>query len=155
MKSSEKLYVFDLDFTLWDAGGTWCDHCHPPFQKTATARGILDASGALIELYPQVIHILETLEKKGCTMALASRTGRPDWASELLHLFRIDRFFIVQEIYPSSKLQHFEKIRKKTGIPYDSMIFFDDEHRNIREVSQLGVDCRLVDNGLSWDHLDL
>ena len=25
------LLVFDLDFTLWDAGGTWCDQTKPPF----------------------------------------------------------------------------------------------------------------------------
>lgn len=152
MTSIKSLYVFDLDFTLWDAGGTWCDHCRPPFVNAAM--GVQDADGALIQLYPQVIHILETLVKKGYPMALASRTGRPDWAMELLQLFRIDHFFAVKEIYPSSKLQHFSNIRNKTGIPYDSMIFFDDEHRNIQEVSRLGVDCRLVRQGLCWEHID-
>ena len=27
------LLVLDLDFMLWDAGGTWCDQTIPPFKK--------------------------------------------------------------------------------------------------------------------------
>ena len=29
------------------------------------------------------------------------------------------------------------------------MIFFDDEQRNIHEISKLGVTCQYVDNGLT------
>jgi len=56
-------------------------------------------------------------------------------------------FFQTFEIYPGSKLRHFRSIHKKTGIPYEEMLFFDDEHRN-KEVEQLGVTMQLVTKGV-------
>lgn len=43
---------------------------------------------------------------------------------------------MVQEIYSSwtHKTDHFRKIHQKTGVPYNSILFFDDEHRNIQAV---------------------
>ncbi|KAG8626971.1 hypothetical protein KVT40_005916 [Elsinoe batatas] len=38
--------------------------------------------------------------------------------------------FDVLEIYPGDKKTHFERIRKKTGLPFEDMLFFDDERRN-------------------------
>jgi len=57
------------------------------------------------------------------------------------------------EIYEGTKLRHFEVIARRTGIPYDQMLFFDDERPN-REVEKLGVTMRLVDDGLSWAELE-
>ena len=37
-----------------------------------------------------------------------------------------------------SKITHFEKLHQKTGIPYEEMLFFDDERRN-SETEQLGT----------------
>lgn len=31
------------------------------------------------------------------------------------------------EIYPGSKEPHFQSLRKKTGVAFEEMIFFDDE----------------------------
>lgn len=53
----------------------------------------------------------------------------------------IERF----EIYPSSKIRHFEALRRKTGIECSDMIFFDDEWRN-NEVRTLGVHFHHVDS---------
>ncbi|KAG8755803.1 hypothetical protein FRC11_005771 [Ceratobasidium sp. 423] len=58
-------------------------------------------------------------------------------------------FFDTLEIYPGSKLRHFKALNKKTGIPYEEMLFFDDEHRN-KEVESLGVTMQLVRDGMSW-----
>ena len=41
-----KLIVFDLDFTLWNAGGTWCDHLRAPFHCRDGC--VLDADGAMV-----------------------------------------------------------------------------------------------------------
>jgi magnesium-dependent phosphatase 1 len=38
---------------------------------------------------------------------------------------------------PASKLKHFKALHERTGIPYNEMLFFDDEHR-IVEVEKLG-----------------
>ncbi|KAK4208160.1 magnesium-dependent phosphatase-1 [Rhypophila decipiens] len=58
------------------------------------------------------------------------------------------------EIYEGTKLRHFEVIGKRMGIPFNEMLFFDDERPNF-EVESLGVTMRLVGNkGLSWDELE-
>ncbi|MDW7691780.1 magnesium-dependent phosphatase-1 [Flammeovirgaceae bacterium SG7u.111] len=143
----QKLVVFDLDFTLWDAGGTWCDHTNPPYKRIR--HYIEDATGARIVLYPEVLVILEELSKQNIPMALASRTGAPPWARELLALFEIENYFEFQEIYPGSKIQHFAQLQKASGLAYEQMIFFDDEMRNITEVGALGVKAVHVENGIN------
>jgi magnesium-dependent phosphatase 1 len=45
-----------------------------------------------------------------------------------------------KEIYKSNKQVHLKNIQKKSGgIPFNEMIFFDDDMTNIRDVSKLGV----------------
>ncbi|XP_069490081.1 magnesium-dependent phosphatase 1 [Ambystoma mexicanum] len=138
---SPKLVVFDLDFTLWPF---WVDtHVNPPFRKKSDGT-VVDSSGTCILLYQDVPQILARLKGEGTLIAAASRTGEKVGANQLLDLFHLDHFFCVKEIYPGCKVTHFERIQKKTGIPYSEMIFFDDESRNIRDISNLGVTCILV-----------
>ncbi|KAI1491249.1 magnesium-dependent phosphatase [Biscogniauxia mediterranea] len=61
----------------------------------------------------------------------------------------VDFFDAGLEIYPSSKIRHFEAIAKRTGIPYSEMLFFDDESRN-RDTESLGVTMWLVRDGVTW-----
>lgn len=142
-----KLIVFDLDFTLWNAGGTWCDHTFPPYTKNNG--DVFDANGLHIRLYKEVFEILTT-QSHNYELAIASRTGSPETARHLIGLFEIGRFFKYQEIYPASKLNHFAKIHKASGIPYEKMLFFDDEYRNIEDISSLGVTSILVNSGINW-----
>lgn len=140
------LIVFDLDFTLWDAGGTWCDHTTPPYRPRRAH--ILDSEDREIRLYHDVPGILNLLDSKGLPMALASRTHSLSIANTLLDIFEISGYFSFREIYPGSKIQHFSRLRKLTGLSYEDMYFFDDENRNISEVSELGVQAFLVRDGL-------
>ncbi|KAL2887078.1 Magnesium-dependent phosphatase 1 [Ceratocystis lukuohia] len=57
------------------------------------------------------------------------------------------------EIYPRSKIAHFEALAKKTGVKFEDMLFFDDENRN-REVESLGVTMKLVRDGVTWDEIE-
>lgn len=41
------------------------------------------------------------------------------------------------------------RLRRRSGVSYSDMIFFDDEERNIEDVSQLGVTSILVRDGLT------
>jgi len=61
----------------------------------------------------------------------------------------IDFFDGGMEIYPSSKIRHFEALHKRTGIPHTEMLFFDDESRN-RDTESLGVTMWLVRDGVTW-----
>ncbi len=141
------LVVFDLDFTLWDCGGTWCDCLSPPFE--IRHNDVRDGTGRIVELYPSVPAILSQCHKLGVPMALASRTDQPSWARELLELLEISDHFGYAEIYPSSKQKHFTRIQQQSGIPLESMVFFDDEMRNIREVGAMGVHCVHVQDGMN------
>lgn len=63
----------------------------------------------------------------------------------------IDFFDGGMEIYPSSKIRHFEALHKRMGgsIPHTEMLFFDDESRN-RDTESLGVTMWLVRDGVTW-----
>jgi magnesium-dependent phosphatase 1 len=143
----KQLFVFDLDFTLWDAGGTWCDHTTPPY-KVLNGQ-VFDADMSHIYLYPDVLEVLELLVSKGKQVAVASRTQAPPIAQELMRLFGINPYIKYKEIYPGSKIPHFQNLSLKSGLHFGQMVFFDDEQRNIDDVKSLGVDCVLVSNGLT------
>ncbi len=144
-----KLIVFDLDFTLWNCGGSWIDATIWPFENLNGR--VYDAEGREFELYPDVDSIISNLESQDLQLALASRTMEPEWANWLLDAWKMTDRFHHREIYPGSKLQHFGTLKKRTKFAYKDMLFFDDEERNIREVGELGVTAVHVLDGLGKD----
>jgi hypothetical protein len=50
--------------------------------------------------------------------------------------YMVSDFLTIQEIFSSRthKIDHFQMIHTRTGIPFNSMLFFDDENRNIQSV---------------------
>jgi magnesium-dependent phosphatase 1 len=146
-----KLFVFDLDFTVWDAGGTWCDATRPPyFWKNGK---LFDQGNRWIRLYDDIITIFHELKQKDKLIVAASRTYEPGWAQDLLHLFDIDKYFDKKEIYPASKILHFKEIKNYFKVPFEQMVFFDDEYRNIEAVGQLGVQTVFVRDGITLNHV--
>nr|XP_019011798.1 magnesium-dependent phosphatase-1 [Kwoniella pini CBS 10737]OCF50579.1 magnesium-dependent phosphatase-1 [Kwoniella pini CBS 10737] len=139
------LVAFDLDYTLWDL---WIDRNGDVLNK------LVDRRGQNLSFYREVPSILAELKRRRIHIAAASRTSAPELAREALGMLllpseeggdhiRAITYFNTMEIYPGSKLRHFKEIHRKTGIPYDQMLFFDDEHRNF-EVESLGVTMQLV-----------
>jgi magnesium-dependent phosphatase 1 len=59
----------------------------------------------------------------------------------------------IQEIYPGNKLTHFKSLHKKSGLPYEEMLFFDDESRN-KNTEELGVVMQLVKTGVTSSEID-
>ncbi|KAH8829148.1 magnesium-dependent phosphatase-1 [Flagelloscypha sp. PMI_526] len=155
-----QLVCFDLDYTLWDL---WIDtHVDGPLKRNdMTLNEVIDRRGNTIEFYKHVPTILHQLHDANVTIAIASRTSEPDLARSALRLLlvppkkgskdvrRAIEFFDQKEIYPGSKITHFKKIHRNTGIPYSEMLFFDDEHRNI-ETEELGVTFQIVPRGMNW-----
>lgn len=145
------LLVFDLDFTLWDCGGTWCDCTLRPYR---TENGqVLDSLNRHIRLYPDVPGILESALSAGHQLAAASRTHEPLWAAELLNLLGVSDLFAFKELYPGPKLPHFTALKEKSGLEFSDMFFFDDEMRNIDDISALGVSSIHVEDGIRLFHL--
>ena len=141
-----RLVVFDLVYTLWPS---WCDtHVRSPFRRNSN--GILVGRyNFQIKTYSDVVNVLKSLKSQDISIAAASRTETPRVAETLLKLLDLDHYFSFKEIYPGSKVKHFSNFHRDSKFEYREMIFFDDEQRNIHEISKLGVTCQYVDNGLT------
>lgn len=141
-----RLIVFDLDYTLWPF---YVDsHVTPPLRKESNGK-IVDAHGRKVQVYPDVPRMLERLKRENYTLGIASRTEDPETATQLIGLLDWNKYFAYQEIYPGCKVTHFNRFASKSRIPYTDMLFFDDEYRNIRDVSKLGVTCIHAEHGMS------
>ncbi|KAK9238267.1 magnesium-dependent phosphatase-1 [Lipomyces kononenkoae] len=151
--SFPKIVVFDLDYTLWPC---WCDtHISPPISRSKTENAIVDRYGSEMAFYNDVPAIIAHLKQSGIKVAAASRTCAPDVAKKMLSLLHIGGtraidYFDVLEIYPGSKITHFNFIQKQTGIEYRDMLFFDDETRNKEVEHRLGVKFMFVTEGVTW-----
>lgn len=146
--SKPKLVAFDLDYTLWPF---WVDtHVDPPFRKDRKGR-VVDARNHKVDQYPEVTAVLKELHAEGYSLAVASRTGETDGANQLLKLFDWDKYFTYKEIYPGSKVNHFARIKRDSGLEYNEMLFFDDEHRNKLDLDKIGVLMILVPDGVTKD----
>ncbi|POY72665.1 hypothetical protein BMF94_4494 [Rhodotorula taiwanensis] len=163
-----QMVVFDLDYTLWDA---WCDtHVTPPLlRRNDDLNKVYDRHGQPLSFYRDVPEVLLNLHHSEVHVAAASRTHAPKVARQILSELLLPgslrdsgrgdllkarssggketisaiQLFDSMEIYPGSKLSHFRELNKQTGIPFEQMVFFDDEARN-REVAKLGVTFVLV-----------
>jgi magnesium-dependent phosphatase 1 len=156
-----KLMVFDLDYTLWPF---WVDtHVTPPIKASSDHSSAKDRFGETLAFYHEVPSVLHSLREHGVKVAAASRTSAPDLGKEMLRLLHIPdgdgrkrkaiEYFDHMEIYPGSKITHFNKIQKATGLRFEDMLFFDDEARN-REVESLGVTMYLVRDGVSKEEIN-
>jgi magnesium-dependent phosphatase 1 len=156
-----KLIVFDLDYTLWPF---WVDtHVTPPLKASSSHDSAKDRFGESFAFYNEVPEILHSLRARGIKVGAASRTSAPDLGKEMLKILHIGDeegkkrkaidYFDHLEIYPGSKITHFTKLQKATGLRYEDMLFFDDEARN-RNVETLGVTMYLVRDGVSKQEID-
>ena len=90
---------------------------------------------------------------------MASRTDEPDWARFCMDLLVVEDGATLSscfgnrvEISYGDKTQHFQRLHNKTGIPYKNMVFFDNEHTNIKQVSKLGVKTIYTPDGMMKEH---
>jgi len=152
-----RLFVFDLDYTLWPF---WVDtHVSPPIKASDSRTFTTDKFGETFAFYQDVPSILAALAAHpDIKVGAASRTSAPDLGREMLRLLHVEKrkaieYFDHLEIYPGSKITHFQRLQKATGIPYEDMLFFDDESRN-RNVESLGVTMYLVRDGVTRPEVD-
>jgi magnesium-dependent phosphatase-1 len=107
--------------------------------------------------------------------AVASRTDEPEWAFDCMeHLVvqlhddkdnaglvtLLDCFGGHRKKNPliqisfQDKTHHFKRLHAATKVPYEDMVFFDNENWNIRSVSKLGVKCIYTPDGMKKRHWD-
>jgi len=164
-----KIFVFDLDYTLWPF---WVDtHVTAPVKPRDNNSRCVDKWGESFAFYPAISSILHACRVRNIPIALASRTYAPDLARDMLKALHIiptfsDNpaadtrsvraldYFDHTQIFPGNKTQHFSRIQQASGIPYEDMIFFDDEARNRNVQTELGVTFCLVRDGMTREEVD-
>lgn len=176
------LIIFDLDYTLWPFWCD--THISPPLRlredksdayRSKPEKLIVDKYGEHFGFYDEVPILLSHLRRHGTAqdgpgikVAVASRTGATDLALSLLKMLHVledpgneagktrpaKECFHKLEIYPGSKITHMQRLQQSTGVPYEKMLFFDDENRNKNVERELGVLMILVRQGVSLSVFD-
>ncbi|BBN12928.1 magnesium-dependent phosphatase 1 [Marchantia polymorpha subsp. ruderalis] len=133
-----KLVVVDLDYTVWPS---YCQY------KT-----LMDSP----TVYPEAVDVIKALAASRVTLAVASRTPALAVAMHFLEKLSIVDYFSYLEIYFTifAKTKHFTALKDKTGFSYESMLFFDDEAKNLTSARKLGVNAILVGEGLNLKALE-
>ncbi|GIL89357.1 hypothetical protein Vretifemale_17181 [Volvox reticuliferus] len=140
-----------------------------PFRRDKSG-AVFDKRNERIELMGATTEVLKELATDPrwaqTEVAYVSRTEYPEWAIPCLKTFLVTEeakhgktksmydMSSYQEIYPGSKLTHFRAIHNKSGIPYEDMLFYDNERWNITECAKLGITCVYTPRGLTreaWD----
>ena len=157
------LVAFDLDGTVWtpDMYELWGGGA--PFHETSNPDALLDSAQKKVRLCGNIREILFSLQQnemfsstKSCYV---SCTDEPSWAAECLSKFKCDDGTTLDQvvdkelnqIYKSNKQTHFRAIQKQTNIPFDQMIFFDNERHNCVAVGELGVVCIHCQDGMTQE----
>ena len=131
---------------------------------------MVDRLGTELTIHPGARIAIEEMlnrprwRRANVQIAYASRTDEPEWASEAMRLLRVcadNRGLDVtledavdhMEVYPvRSKTEQFHRLKAKSGVPFERMLFFDNEARNVREVATLGVCCVYTPDGMTVDN---
>lgn len=134
-----KLIVFDLDNTLWTPELYQLRKLQRSNTTPKAGKDVHLMTGSqeiLMEHIP-------ALQQQGVQFGVASRTQSVEWAHALLGQFDLLDLFSYVQIVPGNKKRHFQEIQKASGIPYDSMLFFDDardgKYGNCEPVAEMGV----------------
>ncbi|CAG0922588.1 unnamed protein product [Notodromas monacha] len=145
------MVVFDLDYTLWQF---YADCVSAPFvvQEKGDFPVIKSVDGQRLKPFPDSVKILKKLKEEGYLIGVASRSPTPSVAWKAIDAFEWRKFFDHSVITPGCKRHHIKELSKESGVSPKEMIFFDDEHRNIRDLEDVVGVCCLVD-GVSFEEV--
>ena len=157
------LVVLDLDFTFWPCDAALAKYAEPITTTGSTAKtGELRTTGGCITPFYQALKIVKHLRKvsnlgRPWPIAIASANRQSDRCRRLLKQMGlvkipeeyggiVPKLMVVHPMTTGTKKEHFERIRKESGVSYDQMVFFDDVESNVESVQELGVTCGLVNS---------
>tara|TARA_B100000809_G_scaffold262708_1_gene314268 strand:- start:1526 stop:2011 length:486 start_codon:yes stop_codon:yes gene_type:complete len=153
-----KLFVFDLDETLWSVSEGLCSMLKPPFNMTAPDR-LETTEGSWIELKSGVHKLFDFLKEQDVYISLASRNDHKP-TMEILSAFGLSDGLTYPQICWQPKEKMLNKIlrrikkRDKVTIQPDEVFFLDDWPDNIQPVRKWGATALLYGQDvLSHDEL--
>jgi magnesium-dependent phosphatase-1 len=138
-----KLFVFDLDETLWTVSEGLCTLVRPPFRLEGPDR-LVGQDGLWVELFPGARDLLKFLQRKKAYISIASRNdAEPTLA--LLEAFGIREFFQFPQLCWKPKEESIRRIikdiakRDKVAIKPEEVLFVDDWTENVAPVRKWGA----------------
>ncbi len=153
-----KLFVFDLDETLWSVSEGLCTLVRPPFSFPSPDR-IESEEGFWIELKPGVRDLFKFLKKQGCYVSLASRNDAKP-TLEILEAFKLAEILDFPQLSWRAKEESISRIlkdiqkRDKVVIRPDEVFFLDDWPENVQPVRDWGATALLFGQDVqSFDEL--
>ena len=92
-------------------------------------------------------------------LSKTQKGGSKSRTTEQEKALKASEYFVTPQMFPGSKVAHFQKIQrdlKKQGIEvaFEDMVFFDDEARNRNVEVELGVQFVLVRDGVTREEVD-
>ena len=153
-----KLFVFDLDETLWTVSEGLCSLVRPPFRLVSPDR-LETNEGFWVELKPGVHNLFRFLKAQDRYVSLASRNdAEPTLA--ILEAFGLAEFLDFPQLCWRPKQDSIEKIiqgiqkRDKVTIRAEEVFFLDDWPENVQPVRKWGATALLYGQDvLSHDEL--
>ena len=144
---SYKLFVFDLDETLWTVSEGLCSLVHPPFRLPKPDR-VENEEGFWVELKPGLRDLFKFLRGRDHYISIASRND-PRPAIDLLEAFQLADSLDFPQLCWSPKEDSIKKIiaeiqkRDKVTIKPSEVFFLDDWHENVLPVRAMGATALL------------
>ena len=138
-----KLFVFDLDETLWTISEGLCSLIKPPFRMQGDTR-LETNEGYWVELKPGVHDLFKFLKKKKCFISLASRNDVKS-VMALLEAFKLDSYIVYPQLGWRPKEESIQRILKeiqkkdKVAIKPSEVFFLDDWPENVVPVRGFGA----------------
>jgi len=141
-----RLYVFDLDETLWCADMDEICPMQGPFQLSG--KHLASCDTATVRLRKGTRRLMRSIQRKGGICSLACRADER-LCTELLETFGISDLFFHPRYGLMEKgeaiLEVLREIRKKLGVEIrsDQVLFVDDAPANTAEARRVGATALL------------
>ena len=142
-----KLFVFDLDETLWTISEGLCSLVRPPFERPHPDR-IENDRGFWVELKPGVRDLFKFLKGRKCFISIASR-NEPGPTMDLLDAFELSSYLDFPQLGWRPKEESIRRIikeirkRDKVSIKPKEVFFLDDWPENVTPVKAWGATALL------------
>ncbi len=138
-----KLFVFDLDETLWTVSEGLCSLVRPPYHL-ATPDRLENDKGYWVELKPGVRQVFKFLRSKKRYISLASRND-PGPTMDLLEALQVSEYLDFPQLGWRPKEESIRRIikelqkRDKVSIKPEEVFFLDDWPENVVPVKTWGA----------------